>query len=565
MLLFIQIVSFIIIVHSQNINENINITPLTTVGFHYEFQSKLGFVVNTWNFILNLNYNILKDRLLELKKLSITLQQNITKCPKNYEREIDYIIHKKIFNLLETHDSIEYLLAHKRLKRKNRQKRGLFGGAFNFVGSIDKYLFGVMDDTDATLLYEVANHTNVADYRIRLLTNETLNIVENLQSIKHEIENTFNDCNVEKQIMYIKDNLEEIQNNYNKIITSIQTSLFSTKLSSLIINPKILLDEMVKIDSNEWDKETEWVIKPRYEDMHTVMELVQCNVFINPSNQLMFVIQVPRMDKSIFNLYKPVSLPDCKNKICKFLVPQSQYIGFESRGESKHYVRLDDTSTCTKLNNLTLCYGSMTSKKIDYSPNCDVRLFKKLNHNNCDVHATKFQSEIFYSLNNVNRWLYMVENSVHAQLNCGSGRYDQIVKLNGTGILTILKYCKLRTSRSKIMSKHIQNYDKTQSLTINFDFSRFIIPPNYNPTKIIKNLDFGTLNVVTHDLKKLLTKEEFDSIIKIPTNNNLNANWYNNFFGNWWWELKFIFYTVCIVLLFLIVLKLKIMCCNNNQ
>ncbi|ABC61157.1 EFP [Choristoneura occidentalis granulovirus] len=554
------------------ITPDYSIVPITKAGFHYEFQSTLGFVVNTWSFILNIEYTLLKNRLFELKALSNTLHNKTEKCLNNkdiYQREISYIINRKIANLLETHNSIEYLLVHKKLPKKSkRTKRGFFGGAFNFVGRANKYFFGVMDDNDAALLYELSNHTNNTDYRIKVLTNETLHIAENLKNIKHKIEDQI-DCKLDSQLIYLKDNLEEIETTYNKIITGIQTALYSNKLSSLIINPNVLLDEMLKIDSKAYDKETEWVIKPSFEDMHTVMHIVQCNVFINPLDQLMFVIQVPRMDKSKFDMYKPVSLPDCdKNKMCKFLIPQSQYIGFEVKGESKHYVRLDDTSTCTKLDNLTLCYGSMTSKKSDYSPNCDVRLFRGLNHNNnCEVHATQFQNEIFYSLNNANKWLFMVnEKPINAQLNCGSGRYNKQITLQGTGILTLLNYCKLRTSRSKLMSKHVLNYNENACRVVNFNFSQFLIPLNYRPYKIVKSLDFTTLTDVTHNLKKLLTQEETDSVLKLPpADDNSYANWYSNLFGNWWWELKFIVYSVCIIVVIVFVLKIKNMCCKGDR
>lgn len=572
------IISLIVLSTADDANNYVHIQPIHQTGFHYEFQNNLGFVVNTWSFILNVQYAKLKDRLVNLQNVTGELHSafsgRLMNCSADYKQEVDYLLYEKTATLLETHTSIEFLLLHKRLPNlRHRHKRGLFGGAFNFMGRFYKYTMGVMDDRDAALLYEVAEHTNNTEFRVKTLTNETINIIKYLNSVHSELDAAVNCHALDRQIEYIKDSVADIESTYNKIIGGIQMALYSTRLSSLIMNPRILLDEMSTVDSNAWDKESEWVVQPTFEQMHTIMRIAQCSVFINPRDELMFVIQVPRVDKSKYLLYKPVPLPQCDVEgVCKFLTPQSQYIGFEVRNtdrvhtESKHYVRLDDTSTCTPLDNITLCYGSMTTRKVMYSPSCDVRLFRGLSHDRCEVHATRFHSEIFYSLNNVNRWLYMVnEKPVQAQLNCGSGWYDQKVTLNGTGILTLLKYCKMRTSRSILISKHVPNYEEDTFTVVDFNFSQFVLDEHALGTKVVKSIDFDSLNDITRNLKRLMTQEEADSILStLEADDNSNADWYNNLFGNWWWEVKFIGYTICILILVMFVLYTKRVCCGDG-
>nr|QNN89512.1 efp [Pieris brassicae granulovirus] len=118
------------------IDETVQLTPINQTGFHYEFQSNLGFVVNTWSFILNVEYTILKDRLLQLQNVSETIQMAFKKggvlsnCTWNemnsngYKREIDYVINRKIANLFDTHNNIKYLLIHKRLPKKSSYQKG---------------------------------------------------------------------------------------------------------------------------------------------------------------------------------------------------------------------------------------------------------------------------------------------------------------------------------------------------------------------------------------------------------------------------------------------------------
>jgi len=324
-----------------------------------------------------------------------------------------------------------------------------------------------------------------------------------------------------------------------------------------------LLTEMKYIDKKELDKETEWVVEPVYENMHVIMQIVQSSVFINPDNMVMFVLQVPRIDKTKFKLYKVVPVPSCdERRVCKFITPHSQYIGFEDK--NKFYVRLADISTCTPLDDITLCFGSMTVKYVSYSNDCDVKMFYgHSTHNRCEVHASKFYSEIFYSLNNVNKWLFMVDKPVMLQLNCGTGNFNLKTRINGTGVITLLKYCKLKTSRTVLVSKHVPTLEEMEQHKIaHFDFGKFYLTPAYSGTQVIKSLDYDSLHDVTRSLKRLLTNEQAEKELKIPQpGDESNADWYINLFGNWWWELKFFVYTVCFVIIVVIVLYVRRNCC----
>lgn len=563
-------------------NDLVQITPITNTGFHYEFKSNLGFVINTWTFLLNVDYNILKGRLEALQYLSdkIINDNTLSNCTLDFsfKEELQHVINRRIANLMDVHDSIRYLLVHKHhaIRKKRRQKRSWFSGTFNFVGRFFKNMIGIMDDRDAELLYNVANRVNGTDHRIKILSEESMLISQQLQSVESNLMNLVGCMFLERQLTYMKNNLDDIESTYNRIVSSIQSALFSKRLSTQILSPKVLLKQMEDIDKlNVLDKETEWVVPPTFDEIHNILQLVQCNVFINPRDEIMFIVQVPRIDKSKYLLYKTISLPDCDEfNVCKFIAPQSPYIGFETRNNhvttSKHYVRLDDTSTCSQvLDNMTLCFGSITSKQIEYSKHCDVRLFKKLEVNNCEVHATRFADEIFYNLNNVNKWLYMVltKNPVHAELNCGSGKYDQRVTLHGMGIITLMGYCKLRTSRSILISKRVPHYEDEELFTvIHFNFSNFQIPKNYKFAKQqLKDLNFGTINEVTKSLERLWSDEQNDTtIVVLDTGDNSLANWYEpglswfgHLFGNWWWELKMLFYIIIIGIIIFVIVSIK--------
>ncbi|AER41440.1 F protein [Epinotia aporema granulovirus] len=529
LLFFISLVAGIDV--GTDIGSYISINRVNASGFHYEFQNKLGFVVNTWTFIFNVDYNVIRDRLVKLKSVNCTPELNT-----------------RIDNLLETHDNIRFLLGHKKIGGR-RSKRSIFGGTFNFVGRFYKSTIGLMDDTDAELLYEMARRENSTEYRVKMLTDATLQLAEYM---KHD------DCTVD-----VKDSLQEIESMLNKIMTGIQMALYNNKLSSFMLHPSVLLEELMLVNS---DAETEWIVPPTKENMPLLIHLLNCHVFLDPDDKIMFMVEVPRVDKSKFSLYKPVSIPHCHhNRLCKFLTPNSQYIGFDK----KRYVRLDDLSACDNLNDMILCYGSITSEKIEFATGCDINMFIKPNvtHAGCDVRAAKFNSEIFYSLNSINKWLYMVEKQAHIRLTCGTGQYKSTI-LKGTGIITLKQYCKLKTGRTVLVSKRIDNDGLNNKYKLApFNFSNYLLTNNtaISTLSSIKQLDYDGLSDIARNLDKLLTKEQTDADLVIPAYDNSNANWYTNLFGNWWWELKFITYAVVIVLIVIFCLYLHNCCCGNSH
>ncbi|AAP85660.1 envelope protein [Adoxophyes orana granulovirus] len=542
--------------NGDKIDKYIKIIKVNETGFHYEYVGKLGFVVNSWHFIFKIDYTVLNVQLQKAKDILNT--NNKLNCTSQAtKKEISYLLNERIVTIEEIHRSIEYLLG-----KKNRITRDvdnyMLGGMLNFVGRTWKYTIGVMDDRDADTLYELVDKMDNVEDHIKVLTNETLNLSKFMENNYYRID--INDKCDSLDLTNIKNNINEIEMQYNKLITGIQTSIYSRKLSSLIYNPQNLLMEMKNVDSNVWDKETEWVVEPQHSRMHAIMNLIQCDVFKDAHNMLVFVINVPRMDKSQFSLYKTVPVPKCLNEICKFIAPDSKYIGFN---EDNQYVRLDDINDCSQLNNLVLCYDSITSKKIDYTSSCDVRLFKNNKDlHKCDVHATRFSKEIFYNLNNNNKWFFIMSDPVAAHLNCGSGKYDIETRLEGSGVLIMLKYCKLKTSRTVLIGKHKKQKKFANFQVVNFNFSKYLFNARLATDRVVKNLDFETISHITQQLSKLQNTENNDTILNVHKYSHPYSDWYEIFFNfDWWFDLKILFYIVCALIVCIIIYNVKKYCC----
>nr|AMQ35638.1 PxGV-Corf26 protein [Plutella xylostella granulovirus]AMQ35755.1 PxGV-Korf26 protein [Plutella xylostella granulovirus]AMQ35872.1 PxGV-Morf26 protein [Plutella xylostella granulovirus]AMQ35989.1 PxGV-Torf26 protein [Plutella xylostella granulovirus] len=504
-------------------------------GLHYEPVGRLGFVVNSWNFVLNIDYNELASRLDVIKNLTMSLKSNCSEANVNFEN--------KLHNLHSLHDIIHYSLAH----RKKRQRRELLGGAFNFVGRFNKYVYGTMDDEDAELLYDVVRHENNTEYRVVELSQQTLKIANYIEKVMQSEAVTCFEIN--RKINYLRDSMEDIESTYNKIINAIQMALNTNRVSPHIISPIQILEQMKKIDFV--DLETQWVVKPDLKNVHTIMHIINCRVFLNSDNQIMFVMQIPRIDKITFNMYKVVPVPDCDGgNVCKFIVTQSQYIGYSD----KMYVRLDDLNPCLTLDFMTLCYGSMTTKYISTTSDCDVQMLLHADKNKCEIKASKFYSEIFESLNNMNSWLYMVSSDTFVNVKCGE-REDEQLLLSGTGILTALNYCKFKTSKSVLISNNVGKNTINSFNVVHYNFSNFYLPKHFDTNFIIKKLDYNSLSDVSKHLKKLTSIEE--TLRVRQQGDRSHADWYKNLFGNWWWELKFIIYATLFLIVLLAINRLR--------
>ncbi|QBQ01579.1 efp [Hyphantria cunea granulovirus] len=538
-------------------------------GLHYEYQNKLGFMVNSWQFVVNVNYEQLRQRVDQLRNFTQVihneLKGDLINCSNIYERHVDYLMTRRLQNLYENHNSVVYTIKHKKLNSQprvhphhyKRHKRNLLGGAFNFVSRGYKYLFGFMDDRDAELLYQVAKHANSTQYRVVRLTTQTLKISQYLDRVKNLIESSIISCQfVAHQLDYLRDNFDEIETIYAKILDALKLALHNNKLSNYIIDPLILIDEMKVID----DPESEWIVSPNKDNIHLILQLIKCHVFLNSDNELMFVVQIPRIDKTQFDLYKVISIPECDtSNVCKFVTTQSQYIGFAS----KQYVRLDDVSTCSALDFITLCDSSVTSNFIGVAKECDVKLFHDSgrHHHKCDVRATKFVPELFHSLNNLNSWLYMVSVPTNLRINCATGAYNHNLMLNGTGILTVWEFCKLKTTNTILVSKHIGTDEEAARKIIYYNLTMFRMPPaeKYHHQRAMSTLNFDSLNDVTKNLQQLITTDEPPLEFSEPDKNE-NADWYLHIFDGLWWELKIIL----VIFLILLALYIRRTFCTNS-
>lgn len=529
-------------------------------GLYFETQSELRYVVSTWSFLIQIDYMELLHTTIRVKNTTIELlsrmnkDKDLSNCT-SYSDEASFIINTTAEDLIERHNELEFMLAHKRVTKpvKNGAKRNIFGGALNFVGRVDKYLFGVMDDKDAELLYKLAIRENSTHYRIKQLTVDTIKITNIIESLKPELIQV--SCMaVERKLQHLRDTLQGVARAYTKLSNAINLSLNKQRVSTSILSPLQLIDTLNEV--SESDTHSDWLLPPKISNVHTLMATINCHAFLTENDKLFFVVVVPRVDKTSFFLHKSMTIPSCDNmQVCKFIIPHSQYIGVS---ENKNYVRLDDLSACKTINDYTLCHNSFESNTPNRDTECDAKLLihgrlKDKDYKKCDVRAARFVPYLFHNVNELNKWLYMTINPLDLHVQCGTRSFTK--QISGTGMLTFKDNCKTSVQHTELVSRYIHRDDDTgedNHKILHFNLSRYQIPSDY--IKLNVGVAIQSLNELTPmrlDLTKLRQQLDDDPPdFKIPEHDYRNSDWYNHL-SDWWVDVKIFTY---MFLVFIIVL-----------
>ncbi len=574
-----------------------------TSGLYFERVQDMQFVENTWHFIVEIDHAAVFIRLKELyddiQSLSqfIKTHTHFKNCSNAaiIETEVDISIINQIVDMVNQHNELDAKIQSAGRFEKHdkyslsRSKRGLF----NPIGSLYKYLFGMMDNDDAHLLHTLANSTNALDNQVKQVTN-------NLIEFERLVEKEFDDREREEKLCeyvatkmhIICSEISRLQNLYDKLNDAVD-KVKSKILSSFVIGSEKLLSEMQNVTKN-LPKGLWWPVEPEHQNIHVLHSLINTHVFITNKRKLLFIVEVPLVNQQMYDLYQIVPIPFCnKQSKCAIILPDSKYLGVSA--DKRSFVRFEDTTDkCRLAKNLMLCYVPQIIRDSNQAELCDIRIFlrnyKDINfERDCDLRVGKFESEIFFPIAILNKWLYVLENDVEINVKCLespsssslSSAYRPIMDRSinlpaGTGIIraTGQYSCKLVTKRNELPT-----FDQTYSLQSNIERP---INTMFNLSAVIKDLDLIELQSMkmNNDLKHSSLHKLTDRLVdlrRLMNNNTVYAgdditddtenSWLSDFFtsvGADFHVVKMVFVWVILSLMALIVFKLYTTCCPST-
>nr|WUR10853.1 F [Calliteara abietis nucleopolyhedrovirus] [Calliteara abietis nucleopolyhedrovirus] len=526
-----------------NSDEIVDVQPLPhTSGFYYQPVSKMQFVENLWTFVIEMDHSVIFVELdalyTEAEKFVnfINSQPSLGDCStkKIVETELNTFVLKQILMLVQKHNDIDSKIPkageyddHQPLqirRRGGRQKRG----ALNFVGTIYKYLFGVMDHNDANLVHKLANSSNALNMQVKKITDELISLASYAEHTNCVEKHKIDACvYIEAKMNLMKSQIDEINLLYTNLDRAVDEALIH-KVTSLVMTPKRLLAEMMNV-STYLPPKTSWPVALEPNNMHTLINggILKNQVFITKERKLLFILQLPLVGQQMYNVYQVVPIPFCviKNK-CAVIVPDSKYLAVSSNRHN--YARLDDddtTKVCKQSISNLLCYKPKIIHDANQAKLCDIKILLDNSatdaesvEKNCDVRVGKFDPQIFHPISYYNNWLYVVQEDTRVDFDCSNADVNvaHVVLKAGVGIITgkhLNFTCKMVTSKLEmtIVQTFANNLRSTVAalpITTSFNLSSTLIDLDkfelsnfkFNNDLDHKNLDGMTERLI--DLRK---------------------------------------------------------------
>lgn len=241
--------------------------------------------------------------------------------------------------------------------RSQRRKRGLING----VSYALNWLFGTPSASDAKYYTDSINallqdnkqtqtllksQIQIISSTIRNFNNSVSSLKQNEQKLNENLKlinafasktsNSLDKLELESLILQHTITLSALANQLlshcNEYIEAVNLGKHGI-LSPLIITPKILFDEI-----SLYKGEYELPILPDYENVHVLYKIIELEIF-SSNGLIVYVIKVPLVNKSTFNLYQIISLP--------IQHPNSTYISYIE--PQKEFLLLSNTKTLVTL------------------------------------------------------------------------------------------------------------------------------------------------------------------------------------------------------------------------
>lgn len=424
-------------------------------------------------------------------------------------------------------DSLSHLISD------NRQKRAL-----EFGGEILKFFFGTLDADDARKYDEAINTCEQNENHIYSLMKDNIHIVRSTinnfnVSIQKLNNNEFRLNNQIEKLNYILlsnsktnnnlINLERINSMFNVIEGSLLSvsNILDTILNSIlfakanILHPYVItpMKLYTELSNNIQLKRTsEFPVALTLQNIHTIINLSDLIVYYY-NNKLMFVIQVPLINPTKFNLYKNLPLPtprDNKNYSTYVLIrPSKLYVAITD--DRLYYVLLDSITECKHVNkDYIICPMASILSTIN-NPSCESKLLSEVTLSlpeSCDSKVVYGHINIWQKLND-NKYIYVQSKPKKLTTKCNNNITDYI--LQGTGILTIESNCVAYFETLQLYTSNKYNSIVPSQINLKFDLTlddcckyNIINKSSHliNPISL-SNVDLESLNLAAHKLDHL--------------------------------------------------------------
>lgn len=393
------------------------------------------------------------------------------------------------------------------------------------MGSIIKVITGNLDESDAqnydaaiTSLIDSQNKTNSVVLEQTTLLQESITkfnssiyklahnqvvlesrIMQIQQAFKEARSNNLQDFHyflIQMIFTQIMQSFQTIYDQLEKIESAISFSKTNTFHNS-IVEPNELLTEMSRIAKILVDN-SRFPFEPILKNILLLESVISIKSYSN-QNRINFVLEVPIVEKEIYNYFRLYPLPVFHENQLRLIIPQNFYLILNENNYATSSQRCHEI-----LDNNFLCQEN--TLQIQDNPPCEIQLINYAN----DASACKSTS-VTLSKTKVQKlekdyWIVIATKRTILKRNC-FGNKDNF-RIFGSYVIKMVKNCEVEIDGNflKIYDSYRTSvYPSIPEINIPGDIKLKIENLTFNPLKL-DNIDIGEIKRIYHALEGQRTR-----------------------------------------------------------
>ncbi|KYN28365.1 hypothetical protein ALC57_02218 [Trachymyrmex cornetzi] len=283
-----------------------------------------------------------------------------------------------------------------------------------------------------------------------------------------------------------------------------------------LIHPRIVPPSLIIQSSrllHEQNPDAEFPITMHPTEIDKLLKISDLRIAYS-QKRLIYVLHIPLITKTKYNLYKLTPLPIRQNyNLNKFaaIQPNTDYIALDEDADSYYELQNEDAKECIVTDKTYICPAVFPLRKTRQTPNCHVNILLKreIDPKQCKITVQPIKDTYWKALLTSGNWIYSAPQKERIRIECLN--FERQEEIDEIGIITIQRGCKIRApsatmSHSSTIAREISHYVST----INLDIQ--------NLYKNIENAPPINLTSITNELwnfdKTYNTETTFDEIIR---------------------------------------------------
>lgn len=517
----------LLLVVFTKLSNGMNITEIDSENGFYSLQLGPVFFENReWTLLTYIDIHMIGNETNLLQKMH---SESDILC--NESKYVDVQNHCRQFSheMTNTQRQIEAnrdIIEHYITNNEERRKREIFDG----VGRISKYLFGTLDDQDATKIDEQIK--NLQDSRVsqlRLIKSQTsvlesvfgaLNDTISTSSLKFEfiqnklnhLANNYSDFNANLQVIKWNSAMDEIHaieivlanqliTKQEKIITILDATSRG-KLHPFLINPSKMRKELELISSTLENEGIVPMIK-LFNEIEFWYSLIEINAWVDKS-KIIFKIKIPIFCNKHYMLNKLLAFPfPIKTNSFGLVEINTPFIISDKTHENYRLTNeIMLKQTCIKIRHRYFCKETFPVYPTRLCQTCECSLlFNNTISTTCQKRVLILNQPLWLYLREIDSWMFIFKDQHPIRLICDN-RNMRIYTLPPRAIINVPNGCNVHDDGVVIPTLKAVTVKQIKINLIKINKVNFNTSVNHKQL-IEKGVTDQPTNVMVHDPLKL--------------------------------------------------------------